>query len=198
MFTGIVEEVGRVARFDKKGKGGFLTVEAGKIIGDLGEGSSVNVDGICLTVISADASRFSAEISPETLKRGIIDSYRPGRRVNLERPLTANRFMGGHIVQGHVDASARVTSLIRRGDHADLRVLVPKEQMGYIVPKGSIALNGVSLTVATIRREHVVVALIPTTLRETNLGDCRRGDRLNLEVDIIGKYVKTFMEAYYR
>jgi riboflavin synthase len=195
MFTGLVEEVGVVARFERRGKGAYLTVRAPKVSADLAEGDSVNVDGTCLTVISPDRDGFSAEISPETLQRSTVGSYKVGKKVNLERPVTPSSFMGGHIVQGHVDATVKVSSFKQLGHHVDLGVTIPKELSEYIVPKGSIALNGVSLTVAGFQGHSVTVALIPTTLKGTNLGECRRGDILNLELDIIGKYVRSFVNT---
>jgi len=196
VFTGIVEEIGKVVKFVRLRQGALLTVRADKVCAGLSEGDSVNVDGTCLTVSSLNRIDFSAEISPETMRRSTLGACRIGKKVNLEKPVTPGGFMGGHIVQGHIDATAKVISFKRQGDHASLEVAIPGEQLDYIVPKGSITLNGVSLTVADICGENVSIALIPTTLQETNLGVCRRGDILNLEVDIIGKYVKSFVDNY--
>jgi len=194
MFTGIVEEIGRVVRFERKGEGAYITIQGPRVADGMEEGHSISVDGVCLTAVSPNRDEFSAEVSPETLKRSTLGSFRVGREINLERPVTPAKFMGGHIVQGHVDAMVKVVSFKRQGDQAELKVDIPRELGAYIVSKGSIALNGVSLTVAEIRGRIVSVALIPTTLKETNLGDCTVGSHLNLEVDIIGKYVKSFID----
>jgi riboflavin synthase len=193
MFTGIVEEVGRVSRFERRGSGARVTIDAERVTRGLREGDSVCVDGICLTVVAPAGRRFAAELSRETMERSTLGGCRAGMRVNLERPVRPDGRLGGHIVQGHVDGTATVLALRREGDHALLEAEVPVGLAPYLVPKGSVALNGVSLTVAELRGNRISIALIPTTLRETNLGERRRGDRLNLEVDIIGKYVRSFM-----
>lgn len=194
MFTGIVEEMGKVVRFERKGQGAYVTIRGPRIAEGMAAGNSVSVDGVCLTAVSPNPEEFSAEISSETMKKSTLGSFRVGRGVNLERPVTPEKFLGGHIVQGHVDAMVKVVSFKRLGDQAELKVDIPPEVAGYIVMKGSITLNGVSLTVSDIRGRTISVALIPTTLKETNLGDCRVGEHLNLEVDIIGKYVKSFLD----
>jgi riboflavin synthase len=196
MFTGIIQEMGRVVRFERRGGGAHMTVQASRVSDGLGENESISVDGTCLTVVTIAPGRFSMEISGETIRKSTLGTCRPGRRVNLERAVTPTGLFGGHLVQGHVDGTAEVVTLDRNGEHAILKVSVPSDLIPYIVPKGSIALNGVSLTVADRHEERVTIALIPTTLKETNLGGCRRGDRLNLEVDIIGKYIRSFMDAY--
>jgi riboflavin synthase len=196
MFTGIIEEVGRVNRFEKRGLGGFITIEAEKVTSGLSEGDSVCVDGTCLTATAVKGNLFSAEVSHETAKKSIIGSYRTGSIVNLERPVSPGGFMGGHFVQGHIDTTVRIVSIRKVGDHTDLEIELPAEYTGYVVSKGSIALNGVSLTVSEKKGHRASVSLIPATLKNTILGKCRRGDQLNLEVDIIGKYIKSFVDVY--
>ncbi len=196
MFTGIIETTGRVVRFERRGRGAFLSVLAPVVVSGAGEGESINVDGTCLTVTSFGGDRFTADISPETMKKSIIANYRAGREVNLERAVSPAGLLGGHIVQGHVDAVIRVRSLSRSGEYGELVVEVPPALKEYIVVKGSIALNGVSLTVAGVEGIGVSVALVPATMRGTNLGRCRNGDLINLEVDIVAKYVKSLLWAY--
>jgi len=196
MFTGIIEEMGEVAGFQRKGRVAVLTIGSAGLIASLNAADSICVDGTCLTVVSSDRKSFDAEISSETIQKSTIGSFRKGRAVNLERPLSPGGRMGGHLVQGHIDTVIEAVSMKRQRDYATLVVSIPRELSKYVVLKGSIALNGVSLTVAEKRDQAVSVALIPTTLRETNLGKCRAGDRLNLEVDIIGKYVKSFVDVY--
>jgi len=195
MFTGIIEEIGRVSRFERRGRGARVTIDAERVTEGLGEGESICVDGICLTVVAPGPRRFSAEVSRETMERSTLGTCRVGRRVNLERPVRPDGRLGGHIVQGHVDATAEVVSVRREGDHARLEIAVPAGLASYMVEKGSIAVEGVSLTVAALREDRVVIALVPTTLRGTTLGERKRGDRLNVEVDIIGKYVRSFLTA---
>jgi riboflavin synthase len=189
MFTGIVRETGRVVERD----GAALAVEAGPVLAGLERGASVAVDGVCLTVVEASPSRVAFDIGPETLARTAFGSYRPGRRVNLERPLRAGDEIGGHFVQGHVDGVGRVVGLEREAGFATLRLEVPSTE--FVVEKGSIALNGVSLTVAAVDGDEVDVMLIPETLDRTNLGDLAPGDPVHVEYDVLGKYAARALGA---
>ncbi|MGH9867555.1 MAG: riboflavin synthase [Candidatus Polarisedimenticolia bacterium] len=193
MFTGIVTETGVLETPVMKVGGLRLRIQAPSTSRGLPIGGSVSVDGVCLTAVDVGRRGFCVDVVPETLRRTTLGSAAAGRRVNLERPLSAAAELGGHFVQGHVDARAEVAGLRRRGGEVLLEVLIPRGMAGLIVPKGSIAINGVSLTVAAVKSGRFSVALIPHTLERTNLGDLRAGDPVNLEADILGKYVAAFL-----
>ena len=189
MFTGIVEEIGIVKSVQSK----VITIEAKKIFDDLHLGYSVAVNGTCLTVSSFDNKIFNADVTQETLNRTNLGSLKNGSRVNLERAMTLSGRFGGHIVSGHVDGTG-IISEIRRDDNAVwFTVSAPGNIMKYIVEKGSVAIDGISLTVAAVRDDSFDVSVIPHTLELTVLGDRCRGDVVNLENDIIGKYVEKLM-----
>jgi riboflavin synthase len=191
MFTGIVEEVGSVRRAGA----GALVIGCDTIADDSGLGASVAVSGVCLTVVERSSTTLRFDLSPETLDRTTLGALRVDDRVNLERPVTLAARLGGHLVQGHVDGLAKVGSLSRDATgNAVLRVLVPTPLLSGVVPKGSIAIDGVSLTVAAIDGDAIDIALIPHTLAATTLGALRRGDRCNVETDVIAKYVERLME----
>jgi len=189
MFTGIIEEVGTVAGLE----GQRLTIAASKVLEDVKLGDSIAVNGACLTVVDFESSRFSVELAPETLKRTSFGSWAPGRQVNLERPLAVSDRLGGHIVQGHVDATGRITSLKPDGDCVIFRVTCPKRLMRYIVEKGFVAVDGMSLTVVKVGASSFTLSVIPYTLSNTNLQTQAKGGRVNLEVDIVAKYVESLI-----
>ncbi len=189
MFTGIVEEVGTVTGLE----GQRLTISAGTVLEDVKLGDSIAVNGACLTVVDFEPSRFSVELAPETLKRTSFGSWAPGRQVNLERPLAVSDRLGGHIVQGHVDATGRITSLKPEGDCVIFRVASPKRLMPYIVEKGFVAVDGISLTVVKVGASSFSLSVIPYTLTKTNLQNQAKGGRVNLEVDIVAKYVESLL-----
>ncbi len=189
MFTGIVEEVGTVTGLE----GQRLTIAAGTVLEDVKLGDSIAVNGACLTVVDFSTSRFSVELAPETLKRTSFGSWVPGRQVNLERPLAVSDRLGGHIVQGHVDATGRITSLKPEGDCVIFRVASPKRLMPYIVEKGFVAVDGISLTVVKVGASSFSLSVIPYTLTKTNLQNQAKGGRVNLEVDIVAKYVESLL-----
>jgi riboflavin synthase len=193
MFTGIIEEAGRVTSAVRRGE--LLVVRiAAALAGELPLGGSVAVNGCCLTAVEVSAEGFTCELTPETLARTRFDErLREGVRVNLERPLRADGRFDGHIVQGHVDGVGRVVELRRLGASAELRVAAPAELERYLVLKGSVAVDGVSLTVAGLAGSVFGVALIPYTLERTNLGDAGPGDHVNLEADLIAKYVERLL-----
>lgn len=191
MFTGIVEEVGVV----REATDGVLVVTCASVAEDSGIGASVAVGGTCLTVVERPPDGLRFDLSPETLARTSLGALRPGDRVNLERPVTLTARMGGHLVQGHVDDVAEVVALEPDGaGGAVLRLLLPPALLSGIVPKGSIAIDGVSLTVAAIDGNRIDIALIPHTLAATTLGGLRAGERCNVEIDVIAKYVERLME----
>ena len=210
MFTGIVEELGRVVRLETVEDCARLTIEAPTVTQDASLGDSISVNGCCLTVAAMHGSTFTADLMAETLTRTILGSQTPGDPVNLERALRATDRLGGHIVQGHVDATAEVLSR-HHGEHWDLlRVGLPREIARYVAVKGSVALDGVSLTVVDVEDAphdapdispapgagaSLSVGLIPETLRRTTLGTRRPGERVNLEVDVMAKYAERFLGA---
>ena len=189
MFTGIVEEVGLVAKLDARS----LTVRASKVVNGLQLGDSISVNGACLTVVARRDDQFSVDVVPETRRRTSLGTLTPGNRVNLERPLAVGDRLGGHIMQGHVDATGRVTSRKPKADSVILRISSPKRLMPYIVEKGSIAVDGISLTVVKRGASSFTLSVIPYTLENTNLKEKAVGDRVNLEVDIVAKYVETLL-----
>ncbi len=189
MFTGIVEEVGTVTGLE----GQRLTIAAGTVLEGVKLGDSIAVNGACLTVVDFEHSSFSVELAPETLKRTSFGNWVPGRQVNLERPLAVSDRLGGHIVQGHVDATGRITSLKPEGDCVIFRVASPKRLMPYIVEKGFVAVDGISLTVVKVGGSSFTLSVIPYTLANTNLRSQAKGGRVNLEVDIVAKYVESLL-----
>ena len=194
MFTGIVEEVGEIAAADGRADVLVVRVRARTITAGLPRGASIAVDGCCLTAVEASADGFTCELTRETLDRtGFTQRLVPGALVNLERPMRADGRFDGHIVQGHVDGVGGILALQRSGEAAELSVGVPPALERYIVEKGSIAVNGISLTVAALRPGGFSVALIPYTLDHTNLRAARPGDRVNLEIDVIAKYVERLL-----
>ena len=195
MFTGIIEEVGEVVAIETGTTGGQLRVRCRRVLEDVRQGASIAANGVCLTVVSFDANSFAADVSQETLRRSNLGQLRPGSRVNLERPLSLSGRLGGHIVQGHVDATGELVSLEPQPPgHWWMRVRFPRELAPYVVEKGSIAVDGVSLTVAALEGDVFAVAVIPHTYEATNLRDRRPGDRLNLEADILAKYVESLLK----
>jgi riboflavin synthase len=193
VFTGIVETVGRVAALEPQGAKTRLVLDAPAIAEGLALGASVSVNGACLTLIAARDGQLAFEAVRETLERSSLGDLRVGSRVNLERALRADGRLDGHIVQGHVDDTGRVRALERRGDDVRLAVDCAPGFAELLVPKGSVAIDGVSLTVVGVERTGFDVALIPHTLAATNLGDRAPGDRVNLEADVLGKYVQKYL-----
>ncbi len=189
MFTGIVEEVGTVAALEDYG----LTIRAGQVIEQLKMGDSMAVNGTCLTVVEFDRRQFKVDLAPETLRRTALGQLESGNGVNLERPLAVSDRLGGHIVQGHVDASGRIMSIRPEGDCVIFRVRSPKRFMPYIVEKGFIAVDGISLTVVSKGATSFTLSVIPYTLQNTNLREKSAGHRVNLEVDILAKYVESLL-----
>lgn len=191
MFTGIIEELGTVDRFESLPAGARIRVRCREVLGDLQHGASISVNGVCLTVVCFDASGFSADVSPETLERSNLGELRTGALVNLERALSPSGRLGGHLVQGHIDGTGEFLGLEPLGNsNWWLTVRVPSDLERYVVEKGSIAIDGVSLTVASIEGDVVAAAMIPLTYEQTALRTRRRGDRVNLECDILAKYVE--------
>lgn len=194
MFTGIVEAVGRVGALEHRGQRVRLVVEAPALAREVRVGDSVAVNGACLTIAASHPECLLFDAVPETLERTALGALRVGSRVNLERALRADQRLDGHVVQGHVDETGRVRELRREGDDVRLFVAASPAFTELLVPKGSVAVEGVSLTVVGVQEDGFDVALIPHTLAETTLGGLAPGDPLNLEADILGKYVRRYVE----
>ena len=194
MFTGLVEEVGRIGRLEPRTAGMRLVVECSRVLSDAEPGASIAVNGVCLTAVQIAGGSFSADVAPETLARTNLGDLKPGSIVNLERPLAAGARLGGHIVQGHVDATGKLAGIEPLGDgNWWLTVRVPEEVERYVVFKGSIAIDGISLTVARIENSVLAVTIIPHTYENTALRSRKPGDRVNLEADILAKYVEKLL-----
>jgi len=191
VFTGIIEEVGRVT----SAQSGKIVIATGGILQGIELGASINVNGVCLTITSSNTDSFSVGIMPETLRRSNLGLLSAGDRVNLERPLTLGGRLGGHLVQGHIDAAGRVGSVRWDGEAMLIRFEAPPEVMGYVVEKGFIAVDGVSLTVVTKDTSTFQVSVVEYTRQHTILGNRQVGDSVNLEVDIIAKYVEQLSQA---
>ena len=194
MFTGLVESKGTISRVEADGDGSHIEVST-ELAGDLREGDSVAVNGVCLTAVSAGDGRFRADVMAETLRRSSLGPLQPGDSVNLELPTRAGAPLGGHVVQGHVDATGTVQDVRDEGFARAVRVACPETVLRYVVEKGSIAVDGVSLTVASVDDGGFEVSLIPETLERTTLGDAQPGRVVNLEVDILAKYVEKLVAA---
>ena len=194
MFTGIVESVGSITRIEPHGSRIELEIDAGALAEGVAIGSSIAVSGCCLTVTRAAGSALVFEAVPETLRLTSLGQRRAGDRVNLERALRADARLDGHIVQGHVDGTGRVRALDRQGDDVRMAIACDEALAELLVPKGSVTVDGVSLTVVDPARAEFAVALIPHTLAVTTLGERRAGDLVNLEADVLGKYVRHFLE----
>jgi riboflavin synthase len=211
VFTGIIEHQGVVESLERGSSGGRIVVRAGKLAKELRVAASIAVNGCCLTVVERKADRFSADLSPETLRRTTFGEMKSGARVNLERPLGAGAELGGHFVQGHVDGMGRVARLTREIDAAKksvrasrskteqsnwwLEISIPDEIARYVAEKGSIAIDGISLTVASAKENNAAFAIIPYTYAHTNICALKDGDRVNLEVDVLAKYVERLLDA---
>lgn len=195
MFTGLIEEIGTVEELVPLGDAVRIAVRAPKVTQDAAAGDSIAVDGVCLTVVDNASGAFTADVMRETLDRSRLGSYAPGSRVNLERALAAGQRMGGHIVQGHVDGVAEVVSRTASEHWEVVRFTLPQQLNRYVVEKGSIAVNGTSLTVSAVSEGYFEVSLIPTTLSETTAGALQPGDPVNLEVDVMAKYVEKMVQG---
>ncbi|MGH2867966.1 MAG: riboflavin synthase [Solirubrobacteraceae bacterium] len=194
MFTGLVADLGRIADAERSSEGVRLTI-ASPLSAELGEGDSVAVNGVCLTATAIADGAFAAEVMNETLTRSSLNEVGTGTEVNLELPLRATDRLGGHVVQGHVDGVGEVVEVTADGFARRVRVRAPTDVLRYVVSKGSVAVDGVSLTVADIDRASFTVSLIPETLQRTNLGRISPGAIVNLEVDVLAKYVEKLVGA---
>jgi len=193
MFTGLVEETARVIAFEPVATGARLVVEAGIVAEDTNPSDSIAVNGCCLTATSKDGKRFAFDLLAETLAKTNLGTLKPGSLVNLERALAANGRLGGHFVQGHVDCTSEILALDPVGQDHRLEVALPRELARYVAYKGSISINGISLTAAEVREKSVVIWLIPHTMEVTNLHALHAGDRVNVEFDMLAKYMERLL-----
>jgi riboflavin synthase len=197
MFTGIIEELGEIVEIQDAGDFRTIGIAGHNVLDDLHTGSSIAVNGVCLTVRAMSNRAFSAEMSRETLDRTSLGSLTQGTLVNLERPMRADSRFGGHIVQGHVDGLGRIRRFDRKGDQWNLEIVYPDFGSPYIVAKGSIAVDGISLTVASLRESHIFsVAIIPHTFENTNLKASKPNAPVNLEFDVVAKYIENLLKPY--
>jgi riboflavin synthase len=194
MFTGLVQGLGRITRLERSADGVRIGI-ATTLAGELGDGDSIAVNGVCLTAVAVEDSSFAADVMNESLARSSLDVVDVGTEVNLELPLRASDRLGGHVVQGHVDGVGTVAGLVDDGFARRVTIEAPPEVLRYVVQKGSIAVDGVSLTVAELDSRSFTVSLIPETLQRTNLGQAEPGTRVNLEVDVLAKYVEKLMRV---
>jgi riboflavin synthase len=195
MFTGIIEELGHVRSIEPRGENARIVIEAHTVTQDTKHGDSISVNGVCLTALDIQMDSFAADVSCETLSRSALGNLRSGVRVNLERAVTPATRLGGHIVQGHVDARGQFVGVTDHGESWTVRIAYPKEMGRYLVFKGSVSVEGISLTIATLTDDYFEVAIIPKTWEVTNLSQLKPGDDVNLEADVIAKYVERMMKA---
>ena len=195
MFTGIIEELGRVRDVEERGDNARIVIEARLVTDGTSNGDSIAVNGVCLTALDIQPDSFAADVSRETLVRSTIGRLKPGASVNLERAVTPATRLGGHIVQGHVDGRGDFVSVDDLGESWTVRIGYPEEIRRYLVFKGSVAVEGISLTIASLTDDYFEVAIIPKTWAVTNLSQLRPGDAVNLEVDVIAKYVERLLAA---
>lgn len=189
MFTGIVEEIGRIKSINNKAQLMEITIECKKVLEGTKYGDSIATNGVCLTVTELSSNYFKAQLMKESLNKTNFSSYMPGDRVNLERALRADGRLDGHMVQGHVDGLGKIKKIINKTNNFEIIIQAEKDILKYIVQKGSVCLDGVSLTVSDVGEDFFKVSIIPTTLKETILADKKEGDYLNIETDILGRYI---------
>ena len=195
MFTGIIEELGRIASVEKRDSGARIIIAAEIVTSDITNGASMAVNGVCLTAIDVNKDSFCADVSPETLQRTTINDLRAGSLVNLERAMLPTTRFGGHIVQGHVDGTGTFISAEPQGDFYTVKIGFPPELARYFVHKGSVAVEGISLTIAALDENSFDIAVIPKTWEMTNLSHLTPGSSVNLEADVIAKYVERMMNS---
>lgn len=193
MFTGIIEELGEISNLEKSAGGARIKISAKVVTENTAEGDSIAINGVCLTALDIKADGFSADVSGETLNRTTLGKLNVGAKVNLERAVTVSTRLGGHIVQGHVDARGKFLEAVQTGAFWTVRVLFPKNIGQYVVYKGAISVEGISLTIADLSEDSFEIAVIPKTWELTNLSALKSGDEVNLEADVIAKYVERIM-----
>lgn len=194
MFTGIIEELGKVSAIESQPDAIRLTISCGKVLSDLKRGDSISCSGTCLTAIDIDGNSFTADVMLETLKRSSLSEVKVGDVINLERAMQHETRFGGHIVQGHVDGVGEVISREKSDNWDWVRVRIPADLMKYVVMKGSITIDGISLTVNEVGEDHIAVSLIPETLEVTTLGYKQPGDKVNVEADVLAKHIERLLQ----
>jgi len=195
MFTGLIEEIGKVKRIDTVSGGLRISFEAEKILADLAVDHSVAVNGVCLTAVDVGRNGFVAEAVGETITKSTISGLRTGNTVNLERAMRLGDRLGGHLVQGHVNGTGRITRFLQRGENRYLETEIPEALIRYVIPEGSIALDGISLTVAGLENTKIGVSVIPHTYNNTTLQFRKAGDNMNIETDFLARYIENFLRA---
>ena len=191
MFTGLIEDIGEIVQIGKKGNSFQISIKSS--LDKISIGDSISVDGVCLTVVAVDKNIFIVEVSPETLKRTTLSERKRGELVNLERALQLSDRLGGHLVTGHIDGTAIIKSITKKQNSIIIKITTPPEIIRYLVVKGSVGLDGISLTVNEIQGNDFIVNIIPHTAQVTTIGKKRVGDKVNIETDLIGKYVEKFL-----
>jgi riboflavin synthase len=194
LFTGIIEELGRVRSIVSQGENARIVIEARAVTAGTNHGDSIAVNGVCLTALDVTPNSFAADVSKETLQRSTLGRLKPDSPVNLERAVTPATRLGGHIVQGHVDATGKFLEAIDHGGSWTVRIAYPREISPYLVFKGSVTVEGISLTIAALADDHFDIAVIPKTWQVTNFSQLRPGDEVNLEADVIAKYVERILD----
>jgi riboflavin synthase len=194
MFTGIIEELGKVSAIEKQPDAIRLTISCGKVLSDLKRGDSISCSGTCLTAMEIDGTSFTADVMLETLKRSSLSEVKVGDVINLERAMQHETRFGGHIVQGHVDGVGEIISLEKSDNWDWVRIRIPADLMKYVVMKGSITIDGISLTVNELGDDHIAVSLIPETLEVTTLGYKHPGDKVNVEADVLAKHIERLLQ----
>jgi riboflavin synthase len=195
MFTGLIEEVGAVRRLEKTGDGARLTIQAHKVLDGTKIGDSIAVSGACLTVVDLGPDAFTVDCMPETVTLTTLGGARAGTPVNLERSLAVGGRLGGHLVLGHVDAMAELVSIVRKGATRELRFSLPRAIASYVAPKGSVAIDGISLTVMRVHEGMFEIGVIPHTLEQTTLEMCQPGMSVNVEADVLARYVQRVVQS---
>ncbi|GGZ94255.1 riboflavin synthase [Ignatzschineria ureiclastica] len=195
MFTGIIEERGEITQINHQQHRSYLTFRASKVLEDVKLGDSIAVNGVCLTVTQFDNHSFQADLMPETIKRTGFHRYQRGTKVNLERALRVGDRLGGHMVSGHIDGEAKLSRIDDLGDIHELTFVLQNAHEGLLIPKGSIAIDGISLTLISVAEREFKVGIIPHTFAETNLAELKIGGYVNIEFDLVGKYIKAQHQA---
>ena len=194
MFTGIIEEIGKVDEIKKAGKSNSLTITCTNILEDMTLGDSIAVNGICLTVSKLDNKSFTADVIPVTFQKSNLEKYRNGEFVNLERALQLKSRLGGHLISGHIDGTGKIISVTKYENAVKIKIQINPEQRKFMIPEGSICIEGISLTIAELEQNHLIVSIIPETIKNTILQYKKIGDIVNIESDMLGKYLYNFLQ----
>ena len=194
MFTGIIEEIGKINEIKKTRKNNSLTISCNHILEDMKLGDSIAVNGICLTVSKFDSTSFTADVMHVTFQKSNLEKYRSGEFVNLERALQLKSRLGGHLVSGHIDGTGNIISIAKYENAVKIKIQINPEQIKYMIPEGSICIEGISLTIAELKQNHLIVSIIPETIKNTILQYKKIGDIVNIESDMLGKYLYNFLQ----